>query len=1766
MPLNTGVIPMTRTAVAVSTASATLINVAGDYTFSIQGIATLSGTSTFTVRPLAAVSAEIGNVQERVPAGTRMKPFSVIYRDRLGNVTDYNKNITFTNVDNPSIKGTIVMAREAIGVSTATASTLLSTVGTYRLSVSGLSIISGATTVLVTSTVAVAQVRFWDMPQNTIAGDSVESFYLGFLNTNAEYKDFSGILRYTHPSGSPSGILALTKVDTGIYKTDRIALTKAGTYRLTVDNISLTTGTSSLNISPDTTVIRTVIDSLRTEGTLGEAIPSFTITHVDRFDNPIVNPPLATTFFVNSLKGDTAAIIPTGVTPQGALFIGSQTFSSTGFFQIQAEKERIWTGNRRIQIYAPKPIITAISPQNFVVGSTAVVTILGRNFAENCSVWYGGQQLEVQQLEYGRLLVYIHQSLLMDSTQKDSLLVINESGQLGRSNKWGASLTASPSITKTAPSKATIDQGSFYLQVIGTEFQELLKNVTYYAIRMTNSVGTFRDFEGGQSDKDTIGLTISGVGSPLNDQAATVRAFRDLGSGTHKISIVRKSPTPVSEIVSALQVFFIANPVPKISHLTDRNNDTISTRLPFDIQETSFISGGWLTLKIHGSGLVKDSIGNIIQSTIKVVRVNNPDSACTVEVSDKTAIYNGNKSSLTVRLKIGDNIIPQGKNKEDYKLIVKNEAFPNRAALTAGSAPMEGGGSSEVLFTIEDSGPEIISFNPPIVRAAFDTVRTITIRGKRFQQGAQLWFKNPSRDSLSVPYQMLSDSTIRVQIALSQVGNYSVRIINPNNTISRYAQLPVGNPYPRIFSIAPTTTFIGQSAQFTIEGRGFTDATRARLDDNIEWIDIQSRLLSNQTRQILQTNIREPLITFGRHRLTVYNDTANGVGGQDTISIVVSSVIPRLDSLRPGVAVAGNTTPIIIYGRNLSSQTKVLVVKQPTNPISSADSMSVVYTPATSTRPAFMTLNIPGSMIKEGNNYLYAVNPGNLVSPQEENLLLVGRGVAFLPTIIRLEPSALKPQNRDTTVRIVGRNFDSTAQVFSNYLTNAPRPFTINNRIADSVIIITVPKEFINFKNTIPFTVVSNGIASNQVLLTVNEFIPTITAIKTQYVTREDKVSDENFLGGGFYKGQIFSTRIDDNIYGGTWSQDLGTKVITTGVIFPLGIIPIPIPLFPKYHKQEYQNMFLIEGYDLKNWYNPATYYYDLNAIRKFFIDGIEVRVLGDDYHKSLLGNDTQILGWANFNTYANDKEYYVAKKYYVKNEHTFRDNNDQVNVLSYGFFMLDTLSPGKHTIVAETLSGIRSNTFTFDVKARFVPTIDRLNIVTQTLTGGLERVNLNSVLPATPFSSFSLTIPNEMVKYIYIIAPRNNAAFTQKSRVLLNNNSIPFKYINHGVLLAEVSMDFIYNGLNNIVVSNPGGTTSQVQNFTVKVNLGADQSEAKVTRIEPVSLPIGNRDTTITVKGTGFTPYIKVLLHHTAPFMNLDSNGNEVQDWTIEEERLAISNVTPNSMTVTIPARFRNSVTIDTLIIGHLNLGHRADTVFLPIYPIITVTSVQPNTLEVDIQGEPIQRDTLTIRGRGFDASTKIWTGQDFLTIIQRSDSILRAITSNFLHINVRQKDIQVYNNSSEARPLISVQYPRPIIDSISPRRIEVVSAALIAFADDKIGSALSSGNTEIFRPVAGVEEFITEPKFYPNAPNPFDSYTQLSYRLPNDGRVKIEVIDRLGSVITTLINEQKRSGTYTIEWNAQKLPSGTYYARMTVVNSKGKVTQKIQSMTLIR
>ena len=101
----------------------------------------------------------------------------------------------------------------------------------------------------------------------------------------------------------------------------------------------------------------------------------------------------------------------------------------------------------------------------------------------------------------------------------------------------------------------------------------------------------------------------------------------------------------------------------------------------------------------------------------------------------------------------------------------------------------------------------------------------------------------------------------------------------------------------------------------------------------------------------------------------------------------------------------------------------------------------------------------------------------------------------------------------------------------------------------------------------------------------------------------------------------------------------------------------------------------------------------------------------------------------------------------------------------------------------------------------------------------------------------------------------------------------------------------------------------------------------------------------------------------------------------------------------------------------------------------------------------------------------------------------------------------------------------------------------------------------TETAASSAESHEIADDIKLHQNYPNPFNPATTISYHLPSEQEVTLEVFDMAGRLIYTLISEQQPAGQHHINFEAKDISSGTYIYRL-----QTEAGTKSRSMTYIK
>jgi hypothetical protein len=117
--------------------------------------------------------------------------------------------------------------------------------------------------------------------------------------------------------------------------------------------------------------------------------------------------------------------------------------------------------------------------------------------------------------------------------------------------------------------------------------------------------------------------------------------------------------------------------------------------------------------------------------------------------------------------------------------------------------------------------------------------------------------------------------------------------------------------------------------------------------------------------------------------------------------------------------------------------------------------------------------------------------------------------------------------------------------------------------------------------------------------------------------------------------------------------------------------------------------------------------------------------------------------------------------------------------------------------------------------------------------------------------------------------------------------------------------------------------------------------------------------------------------------------------------------------------------------------------------------------------------------------------------------------------------------------------------------------TGAIHILFNDGTGKFLEEPITSVMRVNPIPKKF----ELHQNYPNPFNSKTHLQFSIASHEFVSLKIYDVIGKEVAVLVNENKGIGRFLVEWNAEKLPSGIYFARLQAGNYSA-----IRKIALIR
>jgi len=92
------------------------------------------------------------------------------------------------------------------------------------------------------------------------------------------------------------------------------------------------------------------------------------------------------------------------------------------------------------------------------------------------------------------------------------------------------------------------------------------------------------------------------------------------------------------------------------------------------------------------------------------------------------------------------------------------------------------------------------------------------------------------------------------------------------------------------------------------------------------------------------------------------------------------------------------------------------------------------------------------------------------------------------------------------------------------------------------------------------------------------------------------------------------------------------------------------------------------------------------------------------------------------------------------------------------------------------------------------------------------------------------------------------------------------------------------------------------------------------------------------------------------------------------------------------------------------------------------------------------------------------------------------------------------------------------------------------------------------------GAGKEVANPLTLSNYPNPFNNLTTVSYSIPVDGKVVLEVYNLLGQHQSTLVEENQSAGVYSLKFDGEILQQGVYSVRLKLSNDKVNMERSIR------
>lgn len=155
------------------------------------------------------------------------------------------------------------------------------------------------------------------------------------------------------------------------------------------------------------------------------------------------------------------------------------------------------------------------------------------------------------------------------------------------------------------------------------------------------------------------------------------------------------------------------------------------------------------------------------------------------------------------------------------------------------------------------------------------------------------------------------------------------------------------------------------------------------------------------------------------------------------------------------------------------------------------------------------------------------------------------------------------------------------------------------------------------------------------------------------------------------------------------------------------------------------------------------------------------------------------------------------------------------------------------------------------------------------------------------------------------------------------------------------------------------------------------------------------------------------------------------------------------------------------------------------------------------------------------------------------QTGSVVHDITTNFQGSSVKGAWLML--NDSSAVDNLSALFTNGLSLNVQSSSLPV----------GNLSGTITRGFTPTVVSVTQTKQIPNKFKLDQNYPNPFNPSTVIKFSIPERGAVNLSVYNLLGEKITTLINDQLNTGSYSVTFDASNFASGVYFYRLSFGNN---------------